>query len=241
MVARSSRLLWRDCPFAKVNQSECVSLLISMRDVCSYPLRRIDCSDSRPKLNSPSRVAVTGRTKCKCKKQCRETRRQMWVWQGFWNMDEMEWFLKARKNYKSCATTEYRWLFRGSPSSLRNLKSAVIKRPNLLARGGASPERFLQGALVILVLLQTSQFRSWWKWVKILCLLDATFLGGSESDSQEMFADAANSASSRLSVNSKHSRRSRKRLSAACWLSQFQLFWRFWGDHVGFPMPLITS
>ena len=48
----------------------------------------------------------------------------------------------------------YRWLFRDSPSSLRTLRSAV---------GTASPVRFLQRALVILVRLQISQFRSFWE------------------------------------------------------------------------------
>ena len=153
-----------------------------MRDLGSCPVRRIDCSDSRPKHKPPCRGAVTGLIRVlrvnepsanarncveKCGDKCGSGKVR-------WNMDEMGWFLKARKNYKSCATTEFRWLFRGSPSSLRNLWSAVIKRPNLLARGGGSPESFLQGAFVILVLLQTSQFRSWWKWVKVLCLLGAT-------------------------------------------------------------------
>ena len=76
-------------------------------------------------------------------------------------------------------------------------------------------------------LLQTSQFRSLGMWIKILCLPDVTSLGSSEFESREMFADATNSASSRLSVNSNHSRRSRKRLSAACWLSQFGYFLGF--------------
>ena len=57
--------------------------------------------------------------------------------------------------------------------------------------------------------------------------------------SREIFADAANSASSKLSVNSKHSRRSRKRFPAACWLSQFRYcFVVLVCEHVGFPMPL---
>ena len=117
---------------------------------------------------------------------------------------------------KSCTTSEYRWLFRDSPPSLTTLWSAVIRSRNVLARGTAFPVRLLQGALVILVRLQTLQFRSLGKWVWIMCFLDATFVGRSESESGEMFADAGTSASSRLSVNSpKHSGRSRKRLPAA--------------------------
>ena len=61
---------------------------------------------------------------------------------------------------KSCTTIAYRWLFRDSQLSLRTLWSAVIKSPNFSARGAAPPIRLLHGALVILVLLQISQFRS---------------------------------------------------------------------------------
>ena len=39
----------------------------------------------------------------------------------------------------------------------------LSKSPNFSARGGASPVRLLQGAFVILVLKQTSQFRSFGK------------------------------------------------------------------------------
>ena len=56
---------------------------------------------------------------------------------------------------KSCTTTAYRWLFRYSQPSLRTLWSAVIIR-------------LLHGALVILVLWQISQFRSFGKWVLTL-------------------------------------------------------------------------
>ena len=66
---------------------------------------------------------------------------------------------------KSCTTTAYRWLFRDSQPSLRTLWSAVIKSPNFSARGTTPPLRLLHGALVILVLLQISQFRSFGKWV----------------------------------------------------------------------------
>ena len=66
---------------------------------------------------------------------------------------------------KSCTTTAYRWLFRDSQLSLRTLWSAAIKSPNFSARGTAPPLRLLHGALVILVLLQISQFRSFGKCV----------------------------------------------------------------------------
>ena len=45
--------------------------------------------------------------------------------------------------------------------------------------------RFLQGALVILVLKQMSQFRSFGKWVKIRCLPDTTFARSFEDNSRE--------------------------------------------------------
>ena len=61
---------------------------------------------------------------------------------------------------KSRTTTAHLWLFRDSHPSLRTLRSAVIKSPKFSARGTASPVRFLQGAHVFLVRLQTSQFSS---------------------------------------------------------------------------------
>ena len=66
----------------------------------------------------------------------------------------------------SCTTTAYQWLFRDSHPSLRTLWSAVIRSPKFSARGAVSPVRLLQRALVILVLMQMSQFRSFEKWVK---------------------------------------------------------------------------
>ena len=71
---------------------------------------------------------------------------------------------------RSCTTTAYRWLFRDSQLSLRTLWSAVIKSPKFTARGTASPLRLLHGALVIMVRLKISQFRSSGKWVWTLCL-----------------------------------------------------------------------
>ena len=49
------------------------------------------------------------------------------------------------------------------------------------------PVRLLEGAFAFLVLKQTSQFRSFGKWVKILCFrdFDATSTGSSGSDSRE--------------------------------------------------------
>ena len=89
---------------------------------------------------------------------------------------------------KSCTTTEYRWLFRDSHPSLRTSWSAVIKSPNFSAWGAESPVRLLQGALVILVRLHTSQLWSFGKWQSILCFLGATFIRRSGSESWEMFA-----------------------------------------------------
>ena len=60
---------------------------------------------------------------------------------------------------KSCTTTAYRWLFRDSQLSLRTLWSAVIKSPNLSARGTASPLRLLHGAL-----------RCWWSLFSEYCV-----------------------------------------------------------------------
>ena len=71
---------------------------------------------------------------------------------------------------KSCTTTACRWLFRDSQLSLRTLWSAVIKSPKFSTRGTAPPLRLLHGVLVILVLCQISQFRSFGKWVSTLCL-----------------------------------------------------------------------
>ena len=71
---------------------------------------------------------------------------------------------------RSCTTTAYRWLFRDSHSSLRTLWPAVIKSTNFSVRGAGFPVRLLQGALVILVILQTSQCRSFGKCAKVLCL-----------------------------------------------------------------------
>ena len=103
---------------------------------------------------------------------------------------------------KPCTTTAYRWVFRDSPPSLRTLWSAVVNSPKFSARGTASPVRLL----VILVLLQISQIRSFGMWVLVLCFLATTFVGRSESESWEVFAGvslhAGTSLSLRFSVNS---------------------------------------
>ena len=59
-----------------------------------------------------------------------------------------------------------------SPSSLRNLWSAVIKSPNFSARGTPLPVRLSQRAIVIWVLLHTSQFWSFGECVITLCFAD---------------------------------------------------------------------
>ena len=86
---------------------------------------------------------------------------------------------------KSCTTTAYRWLCRDSHLSLITLWSAVFKSPKFSARGTTPPVRLLHGALVILVLMQISQFGSFGKWVLILCRPDTTFPRGSEDNSRE--------------------------------------------------------
>ena len=91
---------------------------------------------------------------------------------------------------RSCTTTAYRWLFRDSQLSLRTLWSAVIKSPKFTARGTASPLRLLHGALVILVRLPISQFRSLWKRVWTLCLPKSSrlFVVGPKETSWEELA-----------------------------------------------------
>ena len=84
---------------------------------------------------------------------------------------------------KSCTTTASRWLFRDSHSSLSILWSAVIKSRKFSARGMASPVRFLQGTLVMSVLWQILQFRSFGKWVWTLFLPDTICLSSSREGS----------------------------------------------------------
>ena len=91
--------------------------------------------------------------------------------------------------------------------------------------------RFRQGALEILVLLQISQFLSFGKRVKILCFLDATFLGGSDFFSREVLAgvslDAETPSSTKFSVKSStHSGKSRNRSPSTSTVSLFLfMFW----------------
>ena len=112
-------------------------------------------------------------------------------------------------------------------SSLRTLWSAVITSPNYSAGGGASPVRPLQGALVTVVLKHTSQSRSFWKWVKILCFLDfvATVAGFSRCDSGELCADACNSVSFRFSLKSCNQSGRSASGSFDFFLSSLFLFW----------------
>ena len=109
---------------------------------------------------------------------------------------------------ESWITTAHRYVFPDSHPSLRTLWSAVIKSPNVTARSTVSPVRLLQGALVILAFLETLQFRSFGKGMKIMCLLDATFLEGSRSDSREVLMgvslDADTPWVTRFSVKSSH-------------------------------------
>ena len=78
--------------------------------------------------------------------------------------------------------------FRDSQPSLRTLWSAVIKSPKFSARSTTLPIRLLHGALVILVLWQISQFRSFGNWVSTLCSPKSTPLIGSEDGSWEELA-----------------------------------------------------
>ena len=115
-------------------------------------------------------------------------------WQTSFRLTWIRWVAR------SCTTTAYRWLSLDSHPSLGTLWSAVIKSPlffllEVLLRQCASCKR----ALVILVRMQISQFRSFGKWVWVGCFLVfvATFVRA-ESESWEL----CNSVSSRLSVKS---------------------------------------
>ena len=74
-------------PFLEGELSGVCSLLSSMRDLGSEPVRG-DCSASRPKHDPPCRMAVDGRvlqrrrgrrTRCKCGERRGEVWRQLWV------------------------------------------------------------------------------------------------------------------------------------------------------------------
>ena len=141
---------------------------------------------------------------------------------------------------KSCTSTAYWWLIRDSHPSLRTLWSAVIKLPKFSARGTASPVRFLQGALLILVLLRTAQFRSFKKWTKIRCFLDTTFVERSETESWEVLAgvslDANIPSSSTFSLkSSNHSGKSRNKSSCTGKVSFFYFCF------FGLPWDLATG
>ena len=137
----------------------------------------------------------------------------------------------------SCTTTAYRWLFRDSQPSLRTLWSAVIKSPKFSARGTALPMCLLHGALVILVLWQTSQSRSFGKWVKTLCLPKSALLAGAGSEDgswEELACESLCSgtpSSTRYSLNSwSHSGMSELYRSSQFLIVVFvfYLVWDFW-------------
>ena len=134
---------------------------------------------------------------------------------------------------ESCTTTAYRWLFRDSQLSLRTLWSAVIKSPKFSTRSTTLPIRLLHGALVILVLWQISQIRSFGKWVLTLCLPISALLIGSEDGSWEELACESlcseTLSSTRFSENScNHSGMSEYGLPCTySWSSFFIWFWDF--------------
>ena len=107
------------------------------------------------------------------------------------------------------------------------------------ARRTAVPVCFLQGALEILVRLQIYQFLSLGEWVWILCLLDTTLIGRSESEAWEVFAGVSLNAGTLylrdFSVNSfNHSGRSRIRLLDAWLLSSFWFMFFVFVGSLGF-------
>ena len=80
-----------------------------------------------------------------------------------------------------------------------------IWSPTFSALGTTAPVRFLQGGLVIFILKQMSQLRSFGKWVKIVCLPDTTFARSSEDNSWEELGACRCSgtlSSTRFSLNS---------------------------------------
>ena len=105
-----------------------------------------------------------------------------------WEVFVLHGYVRIQWVAKSCTTTAYRWLIRDSQPSLKTLWSAVIKSPKFSARGTAPPVPLLHGALVILVRLQISQFRSLGKWVWTLCLPKSSRLVGSKDGSWEELA-----------------------------------------------------
>ena len=107
-----------------------------------------------------------------------------WIsWEVFvlHGLDCNHWVAKSR------TTTAHRWLCRDSHPSLTTLWSAVINSPKFSALGTTVPVRLLQEALVIFVLKQVSQFRSFGKWEKTPCLPGngTTFARGSIGNSWE--------------------------------------------------------
>ena len=70
-------------------------------------------------------------------------------------------------------------------SFAENCDPQVLNHQKFPLWATTGPVRFLQEALVIFVIKQMSQFRSFGKWVKMLCLLDPTFARGSKGNSWE--------------------------------------------------------
>ena len=137
---------------------------------------------------------------------------------------------------KSCTTKAYRPLFRDSQLSLRTLWSAVIKSTKFTARGTTPPIRLLHGALVIFVLWQISQFRSYEKWVSTLCLPKSAHLAGvgsKDGSCGELACESLRSgtlSSTRFSLNScSHSSMSEHNGSPRSWSwSTFLFGFGFW-------------
>ena len=132
---------------------------------------------------------------------------------------------------KSCTTIAYQWLFRDSHPLLTTLFSAVIKSPTFSARCTTPPMRLLHGALVILVLWQISQIRSFGKWVLTLCLPKSALLAGvgSKDDPWEELACeslcSVTLSSTRFALNScSHSGMSEWHGSRRSWLWFLFLF-----------------
>ena len=134
------------------------------------------------------------------------------------------YFTKARQTFAILCFPRIRFESIGSPNFVHRLRigdcceihlhhwrhSAVIESPNVSARDSASQLRFPQRALELLARLHTSQFWPLFgKWQWILCFLQATSEGSSESESWEMFMSGGTAVSSRLSLSSSyHSGRS---------------------------------
>ena len=123
-----------------------------------------------------------------------------------------------------------------------SIESAVMKSPKCSAQGTTVPVRLLQETRVILFLKQISQFRSFRKWVKMLCLPDTTFARGSECNSWEgleAYQCSGNLSSTRFSLNScSHSGRPRDESPRTSSLSSFSFGFSVPAGH---EFPCISS